>query len=146
MPEKNPRGYFTFVLHSHLPYVRRAGRWPHGEEMIHEALAETYLPLLIALDQLVAGGAKPRLTLGLTPILLEQIADSDVLDSFEAYIGEEIAAARTDAERYHGKDVHLEFLAGYYERFYRGIYDAFCDVYKRDVVGGFRRLRDAGCL
>jgi len=42
-----PLGYFSFVLHSHLPYIRRAGRWPHGEEMLHEALAETYLPLLI---------------------------------------------------------------------------------------------------
>ena len=23
-------GAFTFVLHSHIPYCRRAGRWPHG--------------------------------------------------------------------------------------------------------------------
>src|SRR5947207_485976 len=46
MSDRQPIGYFTFVLHSHLPYVRRAGRWPHGEEMIHEALAETYLPLM----------------------------------------------------------------------------------------------------
>jgi len=43
------RGAFTFVLHSHLPYCRQAGRWPHGEEWLHEALAETYLPLLMAL-------------------------------------------------------------------------------------------------
>ena len=49
MNDPQPGGYFTFVLHSHLPYVRRAGRWPHGEEMIHEALAETYLPLLVAI-------------------------------------------------------------------------------------------------
>src|SRR5919204_1773923 len=97
-----PLGYFTFVLHSHLPYVRRAGRWPHGEEMIHEALAETYLPLLMALDELVKAGVRPRLTLGLTPILLEQISDPDVLDSFEAYVQQEIGAAQHDAERYRG--------------------------------------------
>ena len=30
-------GAFAFMLHSHLPYVRRAGVWPHGEEMVHEA-------------------------------------------------------------------------------------------------------------
>ena len=30
------KGAFTFVLHSHLPYARMAGRWPHGEEWIHE--------------------------------------------------------------------------------------------------------------
>src|SRR6476469_2288838 len=99
MSDKSPRGYFTFVLHTHLPYVRRAGRWPHGEEMIHEALAETYIPLLLALDELVAQGLRPRLTLGLTPILLEQIGDPDVLDSFEAYLEEELAGARHDQER-----------------------------------------------
>ena len=29
-------GAFTFVLHSHLPYARQAGMWPHGEEWVHE--------------------------------------------------------------------------------------------------------------
>src|SRR5438876_244973 len=86
MTDRQPIGYFTFVLHSHLPYVRRAGRWPHGEEMIHEALAETYLPLLVALDDLRADGLNPRLTIGLTPILLEQIGDPAVLASFEEYL------------------------------------------------------------
>src|SRR5438094_6279766 len=91
-------GYVTFVLHTHLPYVRRAGRWPHGEEIIHEAIAETYIPLLDALYDLKAEGCHPRLTIGLTPILLEQIADRDVLRHFEAYVGEKIALAQADAE------------------------------------------------
>ena len=29
------------MLHSHLPYVRENGTWPHGEEWLYEALAET---------------------------------------------------------------------------------------------------------
>jgi len=45
-------GAFTYVLHSHLPYCRNAGRWPHGEEWIHEAASETYIPLLNALYDL----------------------------------------------------------------------------------------------
>ena len=44
--------------------------WPHGEEMIHEALAETYIPLLNALNDLKAEGVEPKLTIGLTPILV----------------------------------------------------------------------------
>ncbi len=39
---------FLLVLHSHLPFVRGAGRWPHGEEWVHEAILGTYLPLLVA--------------------------------------------------------------------------------------------------
>jgi 1,4-alpha-glucan branching enzyme len=53
------KGYFCFVLHSHLPYVRKAGRWPHGEEMVHEAMAETYIPLLNALYDLKEEGLEP---------------------------------------------------------------------------------------
>ena len=57
-------GAFTFVLHSHLPYCRRAGRWPHGEEWIHEAASETYLPLLTGLNALRDRGVPIRLTIG----------------------------------------------------------------------------------
>ena len=60
-------GAFTFVLHTHLPYCRLAGRWPHGEEWIHEALAETYVPLLSALYDLRDAGVDFRLTMSLTP-------------------------------------------------------------------------------
>ncbi|HLE02734.1 MAG TPA: hypothetical protein VI877_04495, partial [Dehalococcoidia bacterium] len=45
-------GAFTFLLHSHIPYCRQAGRWPHGEEWLHEAASGTYLPLLLALHSL----------------------------------------------------------------------------------------------
>ncbi len=93
-------GAFVFVLHSHLPYVRQAGRWPHGEEMVHEAMAETYIPLLNALYDLVEEGEQPRLTIGLTPILLEQVADPDVCNHFDAYLDERLALAEADIERF----------------------------------------------
>jgi 1,4-alpha-glucan branching enzyme len=79
-------GAFTFVLHSHLPYARRAGHWPHGEEWLHEAAAETYIPLLNSLNRLLDDGVSAHLTLTLTPILLEQLADEDVQRNFRTYI------------------------------------------------------------
>src|ERR1041385_4656290 len=114
MSDRQPNGYFTFVLHSHLPYVRRAGRGPRGGEMIRGALAEPSLPLLVALDDLRADGLNPRLTIGLTPILLEQIGDADVLDSFEQYLEVELEAAGRDAARYAAEQPGLAALAGYY--------------------------------
>ena len=68
-------GAFTFVLHSHIPYARQAGMWPHGEEWIHEAIAETYLPLLNALYDLAEEGIEYKLTVSVTPVLAEQLAD-----------------------------------------------------------------------
>ncbi|GAB4570855.1 MAG: DUF1957 domain-containing protein [Anaerolineae bacterium] len=98
-----PLGAFTFVLHSHMPYARLAGRWPHGEEWIHEAICETYLPLLNALTDLAEEGVQYRLTIGITPILAEQLADPDIIDHFDAYMDEKIAAARADVTRFKGE-------------------------------------------
>src|SRR5436190_21272985 len=89
-------GAFTFVLHSHLPYARLAGRWPHGEEWIHEAATETYIPLLQVLYDLKEQGVYFRLTLGITPVLAEQLVDPDVLDHLDQFLDAKIAAAAKD--------------------------------------------------
>lgn len=137
------RGYFTFVLHSHIPYVREAGRWPFGEETLHEAIAETYIPLLNALYDLKAEGVAPCLTIGLTPILLEQLADPTVLAHFELYLQEKLALVRLDiAQHQANRDEALLSLALFYERWYEGILNSFVDGYGRDLVGAFRKLRE----
>lgn len=89
-------GAFTFVLHTHLPYARLAGRWPHGEEWIHEAALETYIPLLQTLYDLKESGVFFHLTLGITPVLAEQLADPDILQHLEHYLDDRIAAAERD--------------------------------------------------
>ncbi|GAB4520419.1 MAG: 1,4-alpha-glucan branching protein [Anaerolineae bacterium] len=89
-------GAFTFVLHSHLPYARLAGRWPHGEEWIHEAASETYVPLLQTLYDLKEEGVRYKITIGITPILAEQLDDPLVKDHFDQYLDDKIAAARRD--------------------------------------------------
>jgi 1,4-alpha-glucan branching enzyme len=140
-------GAFTFVLHSHLPYARQAGRWPHGEEWLHEAAAETYVPLLNALNDLQAEGVPARLTLTLTPILLEQLADDLVRANFLTYLEEKIAAAEADIPRFE-KDgqPHLTYLAGFYRDWYSGIRDSFVDRYGGNLVPAFRRLQEAGVI
>ncbi|HET7010644.1 MAG TPA: 1,4-alpha-glucan branching protein domain-containing protein [Anaerolineales bacterium] len=140
-------GAFTFVLHSHLPYTRRAGRWPHGEEWLHEASAETYVPLLDMLHKLQAEGVGARLTLGLTPVLLEQLADADVRRNFETYVEDKIRAAEADISRWKSEgDLHLSWLAGFYAERYRSVLRSFQDAYHRDLVGAFARLEDAGLI
>ena len=95
-------GAFTFVLHSHLPYARLAGRWPHGEEWIHEAASETYIPLLNALYDLKEAGTKFKLTIGITPVLAEQINDETVKDHLDEYLEDKIARAKQDILRFRG--------------------------------------------
>ena len=78
-------GAFTLVLHSHLPWVLHHGRWPHGVDWLNEATAETYLPLWRALNERTGNGATGArdgrgslgITLGLSPVLCEQLAHPD---------------------------------------------------------------------
>lgn len=187
-------GAFTFVLHSHLPYARLAGRWPHGEEWIHEATSETYIPLLNALYELRDEGVKYKLTIGITPVLAEQLADADVLDHLDQYLEDKIARAKQDVLRFRGEEEaagvrreeaeegelppvdreavekaleederegllpppeprpwwvgnqHLEYLAGFYQRYYEKIKDSLDRVYNRDLLGAFKRLQDEGYI
>jgi 1,4-alpha-glucan branching enzyme len=141
-------GAFTFVLHSHLPYCRMAGRWPHGEEWIHEAAAETYVPLLNALFDLYEAGVPAKATVGVTPILCEQLADSDIQEHFDVYLADRAERAAKDIELWAGstKEPEREAIAQFYLDWYTGIRRAFNERFKRDLVGAFRRLQDAGVV
>lgn len=142
-------GAFTFVLHSHLPYARLAGRWPHGEEWLHEAATETYIPLLQTLYDLKNDGVPFRLTLGLTPILAEQLADADVLDHLDQYLDDRIAAAQRDMVYFKEagtEDKHLCHLAEWYLHLFERIKHDFDIRFNRDIIGSFRQLQDEGYI
>lgn len=140
-------GGFTFVLHTHMPFYRGAGRWPHGEENLHEVMAETYVPLLVALTDLHEAGIPARVTLGITPVLAEQLADDAIKEHFEEYLNQEIEGATADIERFEqAKDSHFMYLAHFYRDWYRNILQTFQERFGRDLIGGFRRLQDAGMI
>ena len=138
-------GAFTFVLHSHLPYARQAGMWPHGEEWVHEAIAETYLPLLNALTDLEAEGVPYQLTIGVTPILGEQLADPLIVDHFVHYAAERAAWAAEDVGRFDKTgDTVMRDLARFYHHWYARALTSFQDRFGRDLIGAFRGLQDRG--
>lgn len=142
-------GAFTFVLHSHIPYARLAGRWPHGEEWIHEAANETYIPLLDMLYDLKEEGVPYSITIGLTPVLAEQLIDPDVLEHLDQYLVERIEAAKRDIDYFKtpgSENTHLRFLAEWYRDRHEKIRDSFNNRFKRDLIGAFRHLQDEGCI
>ena len=83
-------GSFVFMLHSHLPYYRKAGMWPFGEENLYECMCETYVPLLNAISELYEEGIKAKLTVGITPILGEQLNDEHLQNGFVKYLDSRI--------------------------------------------------------
>ena len=75
---------FCLVLHSHIPFVYGHGTHPHGEHWLLEAMYEVYIPLLEVLDN--TKDLDYQITLGLTPILLIQLANPDLQEAFDDYI------------------------------------------------------------
>ena len=138
-------GAFTFVLHSHLPYARRAGRWPHGEEWIHEAASETYLPLIDALRTLQRERVPVRLTLGMTPVLVEQLADGDVLKNLVSFMEERRAVAVADVARFADEPERARVAAWYRDR-YSHLLRFFEDELHGDMIGALRALQDADVI
>ncbi len=143
-------GSFVFMLHSHLPYYRKAGMWPFGEENLYECMAETYIPILNAINELYEQGIQAKLTIGLTPILAEQLNDDHLKYGFETYLNTRIEAVSGDLTRYPNDSVahsqHLEFLAKFYYGWYSNIKDNFMNKYNRDLIAEFKRLQDLGCI
>lgn len=115
--------------------------------MLHEVMAETYIPLLNALNELIAEGVEPRVTLGLTPILLEQLGDADVKEHFELYLEERLALIASDIARHEtSRDTHLAYLARWYRDRYSMILNSFRDKYGRDLPRAFKTLCSRGNL
>ncbi len=135
----------VFVLHGHLPYARRQGQWPHGEEWIHEAASTTYLPLLIALTDMAERGVPFRLTIGLTPILMEQLSDVAVIANLETYLLDRLRRAESDRIRFahDGYAREARVAAMYAEHFDRAL-QAFQTRFNRNIVAGFAALQRSG--
>jgi len=137
-------GSFCLVLHGHLPYVLHHGTWPHGEDWLYEAVAETYLPLLAVLDECDAWNSPARLTVGLTPVLLEQLAHEHFKAGFERYLADRVAQARSDHKAFEkAGEAPLARLASDWQRFYEGAADHFARL-GRDVPAAFAERADRG--
>lgn len=136
----------ALVLHGHVPFVLNHGRWPHGEHWLFEAVAETWLPLLQIVDALHRGGARCPITLGLGPVLLEQLASPQFQARFPVYLAEREQRAHAD-ERSFGEwgDHHLAALARGWADLYQDLADRF-DALERDLPREIARLWDVGAI
>ncbi len=138
-----PYGAFTFVLHSHIPYVFAHDRLE--EEWLLEATIECYLPLLQTLERLSLQGMSPKITLGLTPVLLEQLADPRFPSCLLQYVAQKIRFAQEDYRAFQSrKETALARLAGLWGEFYRRIEVYFVEGLRTDLIGALRRFQHKG--
>ena len=135
------KGYFAFVLHAHLPYVLSHGRWPHGTDWLCEAAAETYLPIIKVLNELVSEGVRPRLTFDISPVLCEQLIDDSFKKEFLNYLRQKIEAAENDIREFSRMDQKSMLAnARFWNEWYNSQLEHFNDI-GQDIIGTFRHLQ-----
>ena len=88
-------------------------------EWLHEAAAETYLPLLRVLGNLERDSIRFQCNLNLSPILLEQLAHPVFIAEFPKYLTRKIVAAREDEAYFlQSGEAHLAETARFWHRFF----------------------------
>lgn len=139
-----PLGYLCIVLHGHLPYVLHHGSYPHGEAWLYEAADETYLPLLDMIGEAALNRARPAITIGLTPILLEQLAHPRFKKGFVAYLNERRERAIHDRKEFESKnELHFAYLAQRWEQWFEKNLEHF-DRIHRDIPAEFAARQREG--
>ncbi|PKN01946.1 MAG: 1,4-alpha-glucan branching protein [Elusimicrobia bacterium HGW-Elusimicrobia-1] len=140
------KNHFCLVLHSHIPYVRKAGVWPFGEEWLLEGILETYMPLLQFFLKMRTQYKGAAFTLGITPVLAEQLDDDYFKARFIEYADDRIRRAREDAARFsRSRQNHLEDLARLYERTFAERLESFKKI-DGDIIGEIASLRKSGVV
>ena len=137
---------FVLVLHGHIPDVLGHGVWPHGANWLYEAAAESYLPFLRAVEHLLADGVPLRATVGLTPVLCEQLEDPRFAEGFTTYLAQRSDAAEKDGAwlREQG-DAYAASIADYWRDLYGSLLEDFGKRGGR-IVPSFRALADLRVL
>lgn len=142
----DPKGYLSFVLHAHLPFVRHPEYDRFLEEdWFFEALSETYLPLLDVYEGMANHGIHFRMTMSLTPPLLSMMTDPLLQQRYLRYLDERIEALEHERRRTE-HDSYFHPVVLFYSDLYTRLRTRFVERDRMDVSQSFRRLMEAGYL
>src|ERR1041385_5519756 len=107
-------GHLALILHAHLPFVRHPEHEHFLEEdWFFEAVTESYIPLLRAMQRLVDEAVPFKLTLSLTPTLCAMLQDPLLTGRYVQHLDGLIDLAAREQHR-NRKHPQLRDLADFY--------------------------------
>ena len=105
MKDKKVKGYVSFVLHAHLPFIHHPESEDYLEEQwLFEAISETYIPLILNMNQLIDEGVDFRLTMNISPPLLNMLDNKLLQERYIKYLNLHIELAQKEIQRALEKD------------------------------------------
>ncbi|ODN30418.1 glycoside hydrolase family 57 protein [Fervidobacterium thailandense] len=142
-----PRGQIVFVLHAHLPYVHHP-EYPFflEEQWLFEAMTETYIPLLKMFRNLERDKVPFKLTMSITPPLMEMLAHPDLQRKYERRLTQLIELAGKEVQRTAYEHPLKHKMARFYLEEFQEALHLFRDVYNGNLLGAFRDYMSKGYL
>jgi len=142
-----PVGYFSLILHAHLPFVRHP-EYPEflEEDWLYEAITEVYLPLIFIFQNLHEAGAKPRLAMNVSPPLCEMLADQLLQERYTRHLENLLELAKKELHRAETEAFEFQDVARMYVDNLSASLDLWNNRYGRNLINAFRELQDEGVL
>ena len=136
------KGYVSFILHAHLPFIHHPESEDYLEEQwLYEAISETYIPLLINFTKLEKENVDFRITMSITPPLLNMLDNKLLQERYIKYLHKHIELSQKEIDR--TKDNQKENkLAHYYFNRYSNDLHLYKDVYKCNLIQAFKHFQD----
>jgi 1,4-alpha-glucan branching enzyme len=140
------RGLLALVLQAHLPWVRHPEYESFLEEdWLFEAITETYLPLLATFERLSADDVPYRVTISLSPPLLNMLGDPLLRARYERYLESRIALAEREVDRTR-HDPSFAPLAQHYLDAFTRARTTYTERYRGNLIAAFAALADTGSV
>jgi 1,4-alpha-glucan branching enzyme len=140
-------GYFSLILHAHLPFVRHP-EYPEflEEDWLYEAITEVYLPLIFIFQSLHEAGASPRLAMNVSPPLCEMLADPLLQERYTRHLENLIELAKKELVRTKKQAAEFHDVAKMYVDNLTASLNLWNDRYDRNLLNAFRELQDEGVV
>jgi 1,4-alpha-glucan branching enzyme len=142
-----PIGYFSLILHAHLPFVRHP-EYPEflEEDWLFEAITEVYLPLIHIFQRLHEAGAAPRIAMNVSPPLCEMLADEILQTRYTRHLENLFELAKKEEYRTRKEAPEFNGAAKMYVDNLSESLELWNNRYKRNLINAFRELQDEGVL
>lgn len=141
------KGNILFILHSHLPYVRHPDYEEFMEERwLFEAITETYIPLIRMFKKLEKKGIDFKLTMSLSPTLIEMLNSIDLQEKYIRYLKKIIELSEKEYETTKDEELIKHKMADYYRNNFKEILEIFEKHYKKNIINAFKEYEEKGYL
>lgn len=139
------QGYVSIVLHSHMPFVRHPEVEDSLEERwLFEAMSECYIPLIQVYDNLVKDNIDFKITMSITPPLMEMLEDSYLQKRYLEYLKNSIELSEKEIVRTKNNK-ELNELAHFYNERFNNLMEIY-KSYDYNLMNAFKKLDRLGYL